>query len=343
MVRAMSNERLALDVGGANLKLALVDGPARSLPFALWKDPGGLPDALRAAADGLVVPRDLLLTMTAELCDCYRTKREGVLAVLAAVEAAFPGRDPRVWGTDGRFHAPAEIRADPLLAAAANWLALAEAAARWVAPGRGLLVDLGSTTTDLVPLRDGAAVPIGRTDTARLQTGELVYAGVRRTPVAALAAALPFRGVQTGLAAELFATTLDVYLTLGEIAGAPDDRETADGRPATAEAARDRLARMVGGDRESVSADDARSLAQAADSVLLARLVEAARQAAGPLEGVPEVVVTSGSGEFLGRRLARAAFPGARPMSLADRWGPAGSAAACARALLELAREGPDR
>ena len=105
----------------------------------------------------------------------------------------------------------------------------------------------------------------GRTDTERLQTGELVYAGVRRTPVCALATELPFRGVPTGLAAELFASTLDVYLTLGEIAPDPKDLSTADGRPATVDAARDRLARMVGADRDGFSADDALAFARAAD------------------------------------------------------------------------------
>jgi (4-(4-[2-(gamma-L-glutamylamino)ethyl]phenoxymethyl)furan-2-yl)methanamine synthase len=56
--------------------------------------------------------------------------------------------------------------------------------------------------------------------------------GVRRTPVCALATELPFRGHPTGLAAELFAATLDVYLTLGEIAPNSKDLSTANGRPA---------------------------------------------------------------------------------------------------------------
>ena len=73
----------------------------------------------------------------------------------------------------------------PSLAAAANWLALATAAARFVADGRGLLIDIGSTTTDLIPLDQGKVVVQGRTDTERLRTGELVYAGIRRTPICA--------------------------------------------------------------------------------------------------------------------------------------------------------------
>src|SRR5207248_1124900 len=100
---------------------------------------------------------------------------------------------------------------------------------------------VGSTTTDLIPLRGGRPVPVGRTDTERLQTGELVYVGVRRTPLCAVADALPVHGRSTALAAEIFATTRDVFLTLGDLSEDPDDRETADGRPATRPLARERL------------------------------------------------------------------------------------------------------
>src|SRR5438552_12194660 len=97
-------------------------------------------------------------------------------------------------------------------AAAANWLALAAYAGRFAPTGTALLVDVGSTTTDLVPLLGGAPVPCGNTDAERLLHRELVYTGVRRTPLCALLG-------ETG-AAELFATTLDAYLLLEEL---PED------------------------------------------------------------------------------------------------------------------------
>ena len=101
-----------------------------------------------------------------------------------------------------------------------------------------------------------------------------MYAGVRRTPLCALATELPFRrGQPIGLAAELFATTLDVFLTLGDIEPDPADLATADGRPATIEAARDRLARMVCADRDGFSAEDAVALARSAERCLIRRLV----------------------------------------------------------------------
>jgi probable H4MPT-linked C1 transfer pathway protein len=331
-------DRLALDVGGANIKLAHSSGVVRSRRFSLWKDPDRLAEVVAALADGLPPFDEVVLTTTAELCDCFATKRDGVDMVVAAVAAAFSGPRLRVWGVDGHFHEPAEIRADPLLAAAANWLALAKVAAREIPDRSGLLIDIGSTTTDLIPLAAGSVAARGRTDTGRLQSGELVYAGVRRTPVAALATSLPFRGRATGLAAELFATTLDVYLTLGDLADDAADLDTADARPATRDAARDRLARMVGADREDFTPDDALAFARAADEALRERLARSARQACEPIGGMPQVMVVSGSGEFLARRLAgRVAPPGTPVVSLGELWGPAASTAACARALLELA------
>jgi probable H4MPT-linked C1 transfer pathway protein len=331
---------MALDVGGANIKAAHASGPARTLPFELWKRPDELGRVLAALRATFPPSAELALTMTAELCDCYPTKAVGVNAVLDAVLDAFQACPVHVWGIDGRFHAVAEVRAQPGLAAASNWLALATLAARLAPDGAGLLIDIGTTTTDLIPLHKGRVVARGRTDTERLQTGELVYVGIRRTPVCALATELPFREHATGLAAELFASTLDVYLTLGETPPDPKDLSTADGRPATVAAARARLARMIGADREAFTSEDALAFARAADEAILARLEAAVERACGPTAGRPSTVVVSGSGRSLSRRLARRVIaPEGSIIHLDEAWGPVASAAGCAYALLVLAGE----
>jgi hypothetical protein len=146
------------------------------------------------------------------------------------------------------------------------------------------------------------------------------------------------------VAAEWFATSLDVFLTLGDIAEAPHDQATADGRPATTDAARDRLARMVGADREGFSARDAIAISTTVRESLVARLVEAAEESCRVLDRRPAVVVIAGSGEFLAREVARRVVePGGTIESLAERWGPTASAAACARALLEIAEHSAAR
>lgn len=330
---------LGVDVGGANLKAAR-GGLALSSSFAVWKEPARLSEAVAELASRFEPFDRVAATMTAELCDCHPTKREGVLSIVDALSRAFDQHPVIYWGTDGRFHNVEAIRARPLLAAASNWVALATVAARLVGDEPALLIDIGSTTTDLIPLHNGRVVARGRTDWERLQTGELVYAGVSRTPVCALARELPLQGEPTGLSAELFATTKDVYLLLGEIAPNAADVSTADGRPSTPDAAHDRLARMVGADREVCSRADALALAKDADRVLVERLVEAARRVCRASVGEPKVVVVSGEGEFLARRVAGAILGGEGVVrSLASLWGRSASEAACAHALVELASD----
>lgn len=324
----MSGSVLGLDIGGANLKAAHTDGTARSRPFALWKEPAALADRLRGICGEFPAFDRVAVTMTGELCDCFATRREGVRHILDAVAAVVDRDTVSVYRTDGRFSDWDEACAEPLSVAASNWLALAAFAGRYAPNGLALLVDIGSTTSDLIPLRDGVPVPTGRTDTDRLASGELVYSGVRRTPACAL--------LGGGGAAEFFATTLDVYLLLELIPEDVGDVDTADGRPATKAHAHARLARMICGDAESVPRAKATGLAKRLSRLQLNLLDGAARRIAAE-HGRPETLVLGGTGEFL----ARLAFAGhAGPtVSLADQLGRERSAAACAYATAVLLRD----
>jgi probable H4MPT-linked C1 transfer pathway protein len=323
---------LGLDVGGANLKAAHPGGAALSRPFALWRDPGGLPFALASLLDALPPAERLAVTMTGELCDCFPSKRDGVAVILDAVAAVAAGRVVRVWQTDGRLVDLATARARPLRTASANWLALACFAGRLVPAGPALLLDVGSTTTDVIPLLDGRPVPVGRTDPERLRSGELVYKGVRRTPLCSL--------TDGEGAAELFATTLDVYLLLGYLPEDAADRDTADGRPATRAAAHARLARLWCADLETSSDKERIRLAEGLHRRLLRQLASAVGRVARRLPAPPRTVVLAGSGEFLGRLvLGQTALTDCATVSLAERLGPEASAAACAHAVAVLASE----
>jgi probable H4MPT-linked C1 transfer pathway protein len=324
-------DTLGLDIGGANLKAAHSRGGARLQPFALWKNPSGLADALHLLVQGWPPFAQLAVTMTGELCDCFESKRQGVKAIVDAVTAAAGPLPVKVWRTDGRFADASSARSSPLLVAAANWLALAVYAGRHAATAPALLVDIGSTTTDIVPLHDGKPVPRGRTDPERLRSHELVYTGVRRSPLCAL--------LGTGGAAELFATTLDAFLVLGAIADDATDTETADGRPATRAAAHARLARMLCADMETSTEDQRRKLAERALLRQTQALTFAVEHVAGQLPGPPQTVVLAGSGEFLAELVLREQkrFPPCRVISLARTLGPEVSQAACAYAVAILA------
>ena len=198
--------------------------------------------------------------MTAELSDVFRTKREGVGFVLDAVEAV--SRAPvRVFTTAGSFVDTATARARPLDAAASNWVATAMLVGRFVPDA--LLVDIGSTTTDVIPVTGGRVAALGRTDPERLLAGELVYTGVLRTNVAAIVRRVPLRGGECPVASELFAVSGDVHVLLGSLG--PDDYTcpTPDGRPPTPEFAGERLARVVCADGDMLGAEEIRAIAVA--------------------------------------------------------------------------------
>src|SRR6476620_3895566 len=144
---------LAVDIGGANTKAARLDGESlrtASRPFEVWRDREALAAVLRdVAADVAAGPAAVVaITMTAELSDAFRTKREGVAFVLDAAEEALG--DVRVLTTAGELVSVAEARTRPWDVAAANWVATALAVAE--AHRDALLIDVGSTTADIIPI-----------------------------------------------------------------------------------------------------------------------------------------------------------------------------------------------
>lgn len=312
---------LGLDIGGANLKASDGKGFIVSRPFPLWKHPERLAETLAALLAEAPPADALAVAMTGELADCFTTKSEGVAAILAAVDQAAPRRRVRVYLTDGRWASPQEALVQPLLAAASNWHALARYAGRFVPAAASLLVDVGSTTTDIIPLLDGRPAAQGATDPQRLIEGELVYTGVLRSPLCAVVDRLPWRGGSCPVAQEFFATVRDAYLLLGELPESPEDRDTADGRPATAAAAHDRLARSICADRTLVSRTEAEQMAAAVFDAHSRLVAAAIQQVASRLTSPPNTIILSGSGEFLARRaLAQLDwFPSTRSRALRNR------------------------
>jgi len=333
---------IGLDIGGANLKAATPDGLAVSRSFEIWKAPLRLVDELRELLREFPAARQLAVTMTAELADCYESKAEGVNAVLDAVETVAEDRPVHVWRTTGGFADISTAREEPMLVAAANWHALASWAAKRFQVANGLLIDVGSTTTDIIPLSEEKPQPSGKTDGERLRSSELVYTGVRRTPLCALAASVPVENGFCPLAAEWFATTWDVYLLLGEIAESPDDYSTADGRAATVEAAHARLGRMLCSDRTEFSLEQAMTAARFLGGVQQQILSTAVERVWSQRKEPCETVILSGSGSFLAEKVAEATevTRHGRIVRLAEEISASASEAACAFAVASLAAEG---
>ena len=230
-------EVLGWDIGGVNTKAARATGTrvltARAVPYEIQRDPAALAPLLHRLGRELGArPGDPHgVTMTAELSQLFRTKRDGVAFVLDAVTQAFPDGWVRVYAVDGGWRTADEARRDPLAVAAANWAATARLVARRYPDC--ILIDVGSTTTDIVPIVGGVSAAVGRTDPERLREQELVYTGVLRTPAEAIAATVPLGGRPTGVSAEGFALAGDVHVWRGQLAPRDYSVPTPDGRPVT--------------------------------------------------------------------------------------------------------------
>lgn len=332
---------LGLDIGGANIKISDGETRAQSVPFPLWKTPELLSETLQSLLEEFPAMEGIAVTMTGELVDCFETKAQGVDFILAAVERAGGTMPISVWQTGAEFVSPAVAREIPLLVAAANWHALATFAGRIVPGGLSLLIDLGSTTTDIIPLFAGVPIPLGLTDCERLLSGELVYTGAARTPLCAVSRTLPFRGKTCPLAAELFATMLDVFLILGDIPEDASNRDTANNRPATKAGAHDRLARMICCDRNEFRWDDALAAAEFFAAEQRRQVAEAVGRVLAEQTAPLEQVLISGSGRFVIERLCRElpVLQSATQIDLGAIFQDSIAQAACAFAVARLASE----
>jgi (4-(4-[2-(gamma-L-glutamylamino)ethyl]phenoxymethyl)furan-2-yl)methanamine synthase len=310
---------LGLDVGGANLKIATDLGVCRSQAFPLWRQPEQLAAALYELVAHMPADNRVALTMTGELADCYPTKAAGVRHIVAAVQEAIGDRALRVYLVDGSFVTATAAVGRPLAAAASNWHALAACVARqWIPEGEGLLLDIGSTTADIVPLARGQVVAMGTTDPARLAAGELVYTGVERTPMFAVLGACDVGGIRYPTIPEWFATAQDAYLLTGDCPPDPHNRQTADGQPAIASAAHARVARIVGADATLITLEQATQISQQFAAAQVELLCRHAARVAARLPGRVERVVTSGQGEFVARRVVQALQLDERCVSLSE-------------------------
>jgi probable H4MPT-linked C1 transfer pathway protein len=298
---------LGLDIGGANIKAATSGGVAASFPFAMWKDWEDLSAFLQtqiakpfAGCDAVAV------TMTGELCDCFDSKASGVSHILETLQDVFSYEKIQVYSVDGVFLDGHRANSNWAKVAASNWHALSSYATRYHdnPDELSLVIDLGSTSTDVIPISTRVEA-VGTTDTTRIVNHELVYTGANRTPVCAVVDRFQFRNRHVVPAQEVFATMLDVYTILKDVREQISNFETADGRSQTIRNSKRRLARMVCADLCEISNDELVALARQAKNCQIELVVDAVQQQRARHQRPVTRLISAGSGEFLVRDLPR--------------------------------------
>lgn len=293
---------LGVDVGGAHIKHAVCRNGrelARAVvtPFEIFRQKDELPAALHQIRAG-TSPGAVALTMTGELSDVFRSRAEGVRFILRAAGEAFDGANIRVVESAGRLVSMNAAMRKPMSVASANWAATA----RWAAAAldEAIIVDIGSTTTDLLPVKGGSPAVIGRTDFERLKNGELLYTGYLRTNAAAVLSTAVIGCGQIRVCPEYFAVVGDAHLYLGDIKPVAYTSPTPDGGPKTRRGAAVRLARLVLSDPAKIGEAGVRGIARQiveAQRRTLAGAIEAISRRRG-LGGSPVILAGSGAAVY---------------------------------------------
>lgn len=276
-----NNQIIGWDVGGAHLKAAHLNNDGTLLnviqiPCALWRGLAELETAIEAVLKAFT--RNVVMnaiTMTGELVDLFPSRQAGVQAISQILNAKLNGvkqyyaQDVNLGALPTRssgFVPMQQVGESWQYIASVNWLA----SANYIAQNShlfstyplntplhkitdGLFIDIGSTTSDFVRLENNKPVCIGFTDATRLQSQELVYTGVIRTPLMAITQRIKFKHAITSVATEYFATTADVYRLTGDLVATMDTAETSDGKEKTLPASARRIARMIGHDVEDAA------------------------------------------------------------------------------------------
>ena len=251
------------DIGGANTDLAIIDfenGEIKNIEvdfeyLPMWSNNDDLSHVLIELIEKICPVSEIDavgISMTAELVDAYDTKKEGVLDVVRKCEETFTCPIAYV-GVDGMLSKD-EIEKTPLKAAAANWIATAQIAT--LISDNCIFIDTGSTTTDIIPIRDAKECAIGKSDFDRSATGELVYTGTLRTNLATFLDNVELNGKEYRVASELFAQTADVYMVLDLITEKDYICDKFDGEGKSKMDCARRIARVVCADLEMLSMED---------------------------------------------------------------------------------------
>ena len=290
------------DIGGANTDLAIIDYENDEIKnievdFAylpMWSNNEDLSRVLVELIEK-ICPLDEIdavgISMTAERVDAYDTKKEGVLDIVEKCEKTFDCPIGYV-GINGILTYD-EIIKNPLEAAAANWIATAQIAT--LISKNCIFIDTGSTTTDIIPIKDGAECARGKSDFERLATGELVYTGTLRTNLASFLDKVPFNGKEYRVASELFAQTADIYMVLDKITEEDYVCVTYDGESKSKIDCAKRIARVLCADLDVLSYEDVVEISKYIHRAQVKQIASALKQVSETQN--LDLIVTTGLGK----------------------------------------------
>lgn len=258
---------MGLDIGGANTDCSIIevmDNKIISMNnyreyFPMWKNNDKLQQCLKKFCENDPDIDIICVSMTAELVDGYISKKEGVLDISNKVMDLFYDKEVYFVTFDG-LKSFDQLKEDPVLAGAANWIGTSELL-KYIGKDC-IFMDIGSTTTDIIPIKNCKESAEGHTDLERLSTGELIYTGMLRTNLASIVHDVPIFGKKTRVSSELFSITADIHSILGNINEKDYTCSTPDGNKKDIISCKRRLARLVCADLNMLNDEEIIKLAK---------------------------------------------------------------------------------
>ena len=299
------------DIGGAHLKVCRIRNTndkdiirAVQIKCKLWKGLNHLSQAIKEVEKNWSFNDNdrHFFTMTGEMVDYFPSRNNGVKNILKILKTIF-GYTVKCYSQDSTFIKPSS-RNSYRAVASSNWHATANFVSTHI--DEGILVDIGSTTTDLIPIKDGAVITEKITsDDKRLKNGELVYLGITRTSISSIKPTLRFLNCSYNVMRESFANTADVFRITNELEPENDLYPTCDTKEKTLLASERRLARVIGMDRENATSKEWRVFANHIKTIIIKELIKNIKKVTKRfnLSGHSPLIIT-GSGAFLAKQLS---------------------------------------
>ncbi len=288
------------DIGGAHIKAAKIDflkknSTTEQVYSPIWKNINNLKKSIKLIKNKLGKTNYHAITMTAELADIFSDRVNGVKYIV--------NLSSKILGEKNIFFYSKKTFLKKKLAIkktfelnSMNWHATASFISNSFP--NCILIDVGSTTTDIIPIKNKRIISRSVTDYQRLKSNELIYLGVLRTPIQAIEK-------KKNLVNENFANLSDVYRILNKIPNTIDLLPTLDNKTKSKHDSARRIARIFGQDYEKKHFLKWKEIAYKIQKKHLKILKSAIKEIKikKKLNAVP--IIGAGIGEFLVREASK--------------------------------------
>lgn len=299
------------DIGGAHIKVARCNAKGQlinvmQVACPLWLGIERLEQAIDSIFSQLDNQHDQhAVTMTGELVDIFANRQQGVAGILSCLAQYIEPASITIYAAEAGWLSPENAKKQWQHIASRNWQASASLVA--LHHPQGIFLDIGSTTSDIIAFSNGEARPHGIDDFQRQTTRELLYTGAIRTPLIAVSQTAPFNGILISLAAEVFATTADIWILLDQLDPDSIQDTSADGKAWQAELCASRIARLLGTDFETASMNQWLQLAQWFAEQQTHQITQAILQVISSQPDLPldSPIIGAGVGRFIAKQCAQ--------------------------------------